>query len=322
MGLSGWRNFIFVFAIVTLATACSVANYNEPIANFASATKQAEEALVALDKQVTDAYADLQKAHAISGKKFVKAVSKDCLSNSDRCRLILIARGKGEILLSPDPALQKTIAVMGAIRGYAESLTAILNADTAEKVKTNVNITLGKVQNITETIAKQRGATASLANVSEFTTQAGKVVNWLVGQYVAKVKLDGLKRATKAAKQVIVDAADLFGASAEIASSVPKAALADAVAKRTDAFRTSRTASNLDKLIKSAATFDRFLLAKPSQIFIRLKEAHNSLADKLADDKLSLANVMAKIEIFAAEAKTLAKILKDLAAIGEQKKEG
>lgn len=81
------------------------------------------------------------------------------------------------------------------------------------------------------------------------------------------------------------------------------------------------TAANLDKLIASASHYDQQLLAKPPAVFARLDDAHAALVQKLHNDDVSLADVVAKIEVFAEEAKILAKAIKDLQKVGEKKGE-
>lgn len=319
MNFTAWGHLTLAAAVIASATACSVADYKKPVSDFAEATQNVEEALLVLDEQVTDAYAALHRRRAVGGEEFVQFDTDDCQVTSTRCRLVVVDRNNQKEPLTPDPALRKMITLMRAIRTYADGLSAIVNADTAEKVTTHVNATLGSVENLAATVAKLGGPdTTSSIDLSEYTTPVGQAVNWLVGQYVAKVQLDGLKRATKDAKFVIADAANLFGLVTEVASDVPKLALANEVSKRLDTFRASPSDNSLEKLIESAAKYDRLLLAKPPTIFARLSAAHDALADKLQNDELSLAIVMAKIEAFATEAETLAEILKDLAAVGEE----
>ncbi len=311
--MTSWRS-LPVIAVLVLTTACSVADYKKPISDFATATQDAETALVLLDKQVTDAYAALLRERAIAGEAFVKFESGNCQVSSARCQLVV-----GDELLSPKPALRQMIILMASVRTYADGLAAIVEADTAAKVASHVNATLGSVESLAETVADMKGTPeAERPKVSEFTTPAGKAINWVVGQYVAKVQVDGLKRATHDAQPVIADTADIFGAAAELGADVPKLAMADEVSRRLDGFRDARTENSLTALIESAAAYDRLLLASPPNIFQRLKEAHDALATQLAGGDVSLADAFAKIKVFAAEAEVLAKILKDLAAISDE----
>ncbi len=308
--------------LLVLLAACSVAEYRKPVSDFADATKNAEAALIGLDQQVTNAYAALHRRRALAGERLVQIKPGDCLVESTRCRLVVVDADREAQPLSPDPALSNMIRLMHEIRAYADGLSAIANADSAAKVVTHVNATIGSVENLAETVAKLGGEDiVSSVDLSEYATPAGQVVSWIFGQYVARAQLDGLERATKNARKVVTAAADLFGSAGDIASGVPRAALAEAVSKRIDAFRDKRSQENLDKLLEIAGKYDRFLVARPPIVFVQLGAAHEALVKKLQGNEITLANVMAKIKAFATEAETLAEIARDLAAADEMNEE-
>jgi hypothetical protein len=158
-------------------------------------------------------------------------------------------------------------------------------------------------------------------DLTEYTTPVGEAVNWLVGNYVAVAKLDGLRRATAEADPVIAEATRVIEASAKAGANVPKAALAEAVSMRNDAFAEERTAANLQLLIADATAYDQFLLAKPEGVFARMKDAHHALASNLQTENPSLGQVMEKIKSFLIEAQTLHRIIGSLASAGKDKEE-
>ena len=170
--MTSWRSLPAI-AVLVLTTACSVADYKTPISDFATATQDAETALVLLDQQVTDAYAALLRERAIAGEAFVKFESGNCQVSSARCQLVI-----GNELLTPQPALQQMILLMTAVRSYADGLTAIVEADTAAQVTTHVNAALGSVESLAGTVADIRGPPPpdDRPNVSEFTTPVGEAV--------------------------------------------------------------------------------------------------------------------------------------------------
>ncbi len=309
-------------ALLAFATACSVADYKKPVSDFAVGTQHAEESLVELDRLVTDAYAAVHRSRVLSNEALVEIEGTDCQVQSKRCQLVVVDRAGEKELLTPEPALRRMITLMRAIRTYADGLKAIVEADTAEKVATQVNATLGSVESISETMANLDRRVRQPSSFSEYKTSVGQAVNWVIGQYVAKVQVDGLKRATKDAKSVIAAAAGFFKEAAGTASDVPKQVMANEVSKRAAAFENAPSESTLDKLIKSAAKYDQVLLARPPAVFVRLGAAHDALANKLDNDDVSLADAMAKINAFATEAETLAAILKELAAAGKEDAEG
>ena len=190
----------------------------------------------------------------------------------------------------------------------------MLEADTARQVETQVNAALASVQNLAETVAVAKGD-AQAAPIPQFATPVGTAVNWVVGQYVEHVKQEGLREATASARQVVRDAAALFSTTADFVSDVPRSKLAEDVSNAVDQFREASNPSNLAALSASAAKYDELLMSAPPQLFERLSAAHDALADSLQGGDVTLADAIARIDVFAREAQKLAKILKGLQAI-------
>ncbi len=221
---------------------------------------------------------------------------------------------------------------MGSITTYANNLVALVSADTAAKVTTNVNATLASVDSLASTVETVSAAQAKQTNqpkpekqpvdLSAFKTPVGDAASWIVGQYVASVKLDGLKRATTEAQPVIAKATNLLQFAAKQAAIDPLATMADDVNQRLEAFnssRTQRTQQNLEQLIQSANKLNQLLEAKPSDVFAKMNDAHEALTNQLQGKNVTLPEAIAKIETFAAEAETLSKIAKSFVAAASKK---
>ena len=303
-------------------SACTVPDLKHPITEFADATKNTETALVALNEEVTAAYSEILKQQVLDRKRFIKSAEGECMTGSKRCRLITTdLDDNNEQYLKPDAALQKMIELMSAIRAYADGLAAIVGADTAGRVETQVNAAVGSVQNLSKTVKDLGGENkTSSVDLSEYATPAGQFVNWFIGQYVANIKLAGLKHATKNSKPVVAAAAHVFSDAARAASFIPKTELAAAIKVRKDALGDNLTEANLMKLIDSAKTYDQFLIAKPVGVFNGMVQAHNVLVDKLQGQNISSVVVISRIKEFAAEAETLSKVLKAFSDIGKDQK--
>jgi hypothetical protein len=56
MSIAPWGRSAFAAAIIASLAACSVADYEKPVTDFAGATNNAAEALGVLDAQVTESY--------------------------------------------------------------------------------------------------------------------------------------------------------------------------------------------------------------------------------------------------------------------------
>jgi len=304
-----------VVALLMGVTACSVTDYQQPITTFASATKDAQTALSTLNTEVTSAYTTLLHERAVSGEALVEEKPDDCLASSTQCRLDLISRDGQAQPLTPPPALRTMTALMASISAYADNLVAVVSADTAAAVATNVNATIGSIENLADTV-EQAGGIAHPVDLSAYTTPAGEAVTWIVGQYAASVKLDGLRRATSEAQPVIAAATDVFQKAAETAALVPRAEMSGDVQQQLTAFQTSRSQANLNKLIQSAGQYNAFLEAKPADVFAKMNTAHETLTEQL-QGHASLADAIARIEAFAAEAQRLAEVAKAFAAAAQ-----
>lgn len=302
-----------VIGLLVGVTACSVTDYQEPINKFATASKDAETALNTLNSEAMDSYRALLQERAVAGEGLVEQQPGDCLAGSEHCRLDLVARDGSTQPLTPSSALANMAMLMRSITNYADNLVALVSADTAAAVTTNVNATLGSIESLAETVEKA-GGNPQQVNLSAYSTPVGEAASWLVGQYVAKVKLDGLRRATAEAQPVIAEAATVFETASEEAAVAPKATLAQAVEERLTAFDSSRSQQNLDQLIGSADQLNQLLEAKPSDVFAQMNAAHEALTKQLQGQDVTLAQAIARIEIFAAEAERLVQIARSFAA--------
>jgi hypothetical protein len=311
--------------VLALAMAgCSTTDFSEPVNDFAAATANAKTALSDLNTQVTDAYRGVLDEAILKGDVQLKPRRGECLTSSERCQLIIVDMSGAELEpYPPQPPLTRMTLLMGEIDRYAANLKALLEADTAQKVETQVNAALGSIQNLATTVSKLKAEEgAPPAEVPQFATPTGEAVNWVLGKYIERVKYRGLQRATAAAKPVIRDAANLFTATSEIIADVPNTTFAQEVTTGQAAMLTSRSQSAITSLAQSAARYDALLTAGPSTVFQSMGDAHDALADSLNNEEFNLATAIAKIEAFAAEAEQLAKILRELRAIVPENQEG
>jgi len=319
--VNAWWHRVVLLAFILPAAACSTADYSKPVNDFAAATDKAQTALSELNTQVTEAYRQVLEKRILSGEVFLTPDDGGCQVTSQRCRLIAVDKGNSREFYPPRPPLARMTQVMAEINLYAANLKAVVEADTASKVEANVNAALGSVQTLAQTVAEARaGAGAQPISIPQFATPAGEAINWIIGQYVASVKLKGLQNATGAAKQVVHDATELFMITSVFASDVPKADLAEEVSGAITAFREARNESNLNKLTQAADKYDALLVSAPPQLFKSLGAAHDALAENLQGEPVTLVTAIARIEAFANEASKVAKILEDLRSLKVDKK--
>lgn len=315
--VAGRRLRQFLAATMLLAaTACSTADYGKPVNDFAAATGEATTVLSELNIQLADGYAGVLENSVLKRRGLARAKAGECLAGaSTRCRVEIVTTDGQTRPYPPEPPLARMSLLMAQINRYAANLKALLEADTARQAEGHVNAALGSVQSLAQTVVEAGGAGTG-ASVPQFATSAGAAVNWVVGQYVESVKYEGLQRATAAAKPVIRDAANLFSATAASTGElVVRSDLAEATSLAKDALAADNSKASLAAFAQSAATYDAFLTSGPQQMFQRMAAAHDALAESLQNEDVTFVTAVARIEAFAAEAKKLATILKDLRAV-------
>jgi hypothetical protein len=314
------RLILTASCILTLV-GCSANNYSQPIATFADATKAADSALADLNKTATAQYMEFLSQRARTDLHLaVMARDGECDLTSTRCRIVLKDPNdpSKDQLFPPDPLLENMVVLMGDIDTYAQNLAAIVADDSATKAEASVNAALGSIETLANTVAKADGK--GTKTVPSFATPVGSAVNWLVGQYAEHVKLEGLKVATKEAKPVIERAAALFSSAALFGSDPQRAEFTKSFRTQLDAYQDDRSnEENLNAAVDAAKKYNDFLQARPGETFQKMAEAHSALADALQKPDASWPKVIAQIQSFAAQAKELAKIAHNLAALANNK---
>ncbi|MBE0529710.1 MAG: hypothetical protein IH626_02725 [Rhodospirillales bacterium] len=311
-----------VFAGWTMALAgCSTADYAQPINTFAEATTAAESALIQLDRMATDEYTAFLSQRARTDLSLaVIADSGECEIGSERCRIVIVDpnnRARNQAF-PPDPLLGNMVVLMGGARAYAQNLAALVADDTAAKAEAHVNAALGSIETLANTVdtLDKKGA----KTIPSFATPAGAAVNWVLGQYVERIKLAGLKRATAEADPVIARMAALFRQAAVFGSDLQREQLTQRFQTRIDAYQDQRASeANLNAAVDAARTYDAFLQTQPGETFLGLAESHAALTGALHNADASWPQAIGKIRKFAAEAQRLAKIVQDLAPLLEKK---
>ena len=255
-------------------TACSTADYKKPVGNFSTAANEMETALVELNTLVTNAQQEIVYNRVINAKLLVNFQEGECQSDSERCRLDAKNTNGERETLTPEPALQNILALARSLRTYANNLSAIVEADTAAQVETSVNETIGSLGRIEATVNKIGGKSENAAGkIKEYVTPFGLLINWIVGQYVAEVKIDALQHATKDAKDIVKKATMILQDTEKEAKVVRNRPWAKEASIRNDDYKKDKSEQNLKALLRAAKEYDKFLQARSSNIFARFREA-------------------------------------------------
>ena len=312
--LSGSRIIAIIFLSVLL-TACTVADYKKPVGDFSAVVKRAETTLKEFNQKVTSKYQEnaLKKllADKPSAEEREEGGKLDCLASSTRCRLVFL-NSKNEELKRPGSAMRRMIGLMNSFRMYADNLNKIVEDTTAAQVEVSVNETISSLGQLENTVNRFGGEIKkSDGKIQEIVAPVGLVLNWVVGKYIAKVKIEALRRATRNAKNVVEEATKLFEEAARVAEYSYKIDLKNEFSNHKNKFNDNPSKQHFQELVKAAEKFDIFLRGRPSRVFARLRDTHNSLADNLQNGEVTLAEVYGKTSILRTEMEKLAKIVKE-----------
>jgi len=302
--------------------ACSTERYGEPINGFSAAAAQASDAVRNMNQALADATLDYVMRSATDPKLGELRLEKDAdcgayvpetnAEDAVRCRAVFVVNGEGQTVTIDREhytnPMGNMVAVMAAIQKYAANLAEVQADNTSEEV----NASIDKIQaNLVELIK----ATDPSAQVPQGLPQAaGEGVKWAFGQYIESVKLDALRKATKAAAAPLDDAAFAF---TEFAKSAKQQISVTVMAEAAKAMRNrpdNSVASNRQAL-NQANAYDDLLTAPLSPMLDNLVAAHRKLETALnGDGKVSIQEVFSRFEEIKAQAEQVAKIAKDISA--------
>ena len=320
---------VSVYVIMGLVlAACASEPYKEPVATFAQAVTKSNEALAALDNQLAAAHTEVQRARVLSLQYRLEL--KNCghaVKNSEQCLLLLQKTDEqgndiGEPLsLQPEAPLTEVRNLLGGIETYADNLTAVLNADTTEKVRNSVTKALGSVERLAQDKRVQEKVSKQEAPTKDFSIPIAKVVNWVVGRYVESIKIDAIRHATHEADPIVHAATRVMIEAEGQGELVMDTTLVKTLRVRKDAWQVAPNEANLRNLIAAVEALQRFRRGTRRSLFESLARAHRSLTKRVADSgDLSWTMAMANVEQFKSEADTLLEIIDDLTALTKSSK--
>lgn len=302
-----------VVALPLALGACGGADFSRPVSQFATATRDVERAVIAIDDSVRADMAAAMAERAVADPAVaVGAAQGDCLADgSTRCRLIVDG-----VAYPPPPPLGDMLAAMAAVSHYAGSLQGIIGANSARAVAAHEEAALGSASRL-EALA---GSPSD--KPAKPSSKAGAVVSWVVGAYLERERQEALQRATAAARQPIADLAGRLAETGELFTLASRAGFAERLSSALDRFHEARGSDDeaaLAGLRAASATarrYDTLLAAKPAAVFAAMASAHSALADAAAGDEPSTVDLGRRMQTFASMADELAALLENLGDAG------
>lgn len=302
--------------LLTLA-ACNVSSdFQEPIAQFSTATGAAQTALADLDSNAAKELTALRHADAIAAPTRVSRV-EGCTPKATGCVVSLApnpadAEDQGGAL-TVSSIIPKHVQAMGEISLYAKGLDDIVKADATATVKTGLDTASAAVAQLASLAGKQYEAA-----VNAFSVPFNAAATWAFGEYQESIKLDALREATRRMQTVLPDAAEKFGKAADLAHLVSVTRLVDTFGDTQTAFAIDASPANLDAYLEAAQRLDVALQVKPSEVFQQLSLAHHELAAALEADDITFGEAILQIGRLVTKVEQLVDIAQDFKKAADQ----
>jgi hypothetical protein len=194
---------------------------------------------------------------------------------------------------------------MHAISDYANKLTAIVNAPTAQNAAASVAAAEGSILDAAEAANKIPNVKIDTDAVRAFGDPTVSLISWLVGEYVNRAQVAALRQAVTGANPVIKQIADQLSSASQL-SFAPSQSLRQSYQASKAAFEDDpKNPEKLDRYMQAAAALDNYLAVAKSDMFKAMGTAHDQLAQQLSGHDVTLAQVERSVQEFVADANSL-----------------
>ena len=283
----------------TMLCGCTVADYQSSVTEMSNAVKESVETIDKLDTTMTAARNKAWEASLAANNAVITLADNACSSGRPSCSLTINVRQGDKVVEYPYPAttiIPKPKAALQALKAYLASLEEIVAADTPSKVKGSASSALGSLQDLETTINKARGIDDAKSLVSQYREPTLAAIEWLVGQYVDRVRHKALQEATSNAQPIIDKLNDLFQTTADAALTYEVGVATAAFRKATEQFDKDPTSvREIRAFVDAAHAYDLVLKAAGAKPLEAFALAHRKLRDEL-NGELDLKDVVASIK--------------------------
>lgn len=298
------RFAILCFTVSSLG--CTNINYLHPINSMASAATQSHETVLTISEVGSKSFRDM---YVTAPNRLLEL--EGCGAISDTCEIYSLARDGTRQKLESEAAFQNALAISSGIVDYSIGLQSIVSADTAGEVQIAVTATLGNLERISSTALAGK-------TLSDFTP-ATNALNWVIGQYVNKLKADGLARSISAADPAIQDAVAVLNNFAEVASTSSSIKMANVISAKQSAYNDGRgnpgNENNAISLFDAVNSYSKFLEANTDGSFSKLGTAHSALLKSIEGDDRSFVEYVNALNGFLIQAKNVQDMAKAIADV-------
>src|SRR5512135_1854006 len=137
--LAHFRFWLLILLGLTLA-ACGTSDYQKPVQTFSDATALTQKSLHDYVDALVQQVRENRIKEAVEKPAGVRFEGGDCLSDSTHCRIVFL-KSKDDPsprLLSLQQPIPKILALIDAIKNYADGLQALATSDSGAKAEASL----------------------------------------------------------------------------------------------------------------------------------------------------------------------------------------
>ncbi len=272
--------FLLILSIAFLSAGCSPSVYRKPIKEFSST--------VAASGQLLETYVEKNRLAVIDATVEKIAQERRRLSYTNEDGTVKVI-GAERYDLDPDTG-RNAVQMMNKIVEYAESLRAVIEAETREQLENDI-------QGLESSINSLPGK-----NSNETTSQIGAALKNIAGALIDNKKHNAIKAAVAEAHPVIEDAGGLL--KGMIRGAKKNAVLIqrknlDSLIRQYNDVKTSDTNNELllKKISSDIRDLKKDMTFDPSRIIDRMVSAHQALKDA-SEEKITQSELLNEIHQF------------------------
>jgi hypothetical protein len=302
---------------VLFVVGCSVTDYKSPINDLYDAIDSSVTTVKKIDQEITKAQNNRWKELIEKDEAFLLTPDDSCASGNKSCSLLIRFSGshsKGSHFPA-ESMMPKALVGLSGLKDYVSSLKSIVDAETAGAVTASVNEALASAAKIEAEVAKAKNPDAkSPEAIKGYSEPLIASVNWLVSQYVERVKHKALAAATKRAQPVIESLSGYNQTVSDAAATLKAAEALKVFSAAQEAYDAVDTKNDIviNTYTKAAEAYDIVLKGRAAHPLKQFLEAHTKLNDTLNNNgETSLADTIAAIKEFKKRAKEFKQIIDD-----------
>ena len=290
-----------------IMSGCATVDYSELVLRLDQAINDSADTIESIDADLTAKQNAVQKDYIVKGDLLLNPATGQCAIGTGQCTLVVVSRQGTNTPYPLTSIMPNGLFALQAVKTYVGKLKSISEADTAEKIVTSANSTLGSLEAISNQLDKVSGESSKKNIITDYKEPVTGFIEWLSTRYVKHIKKKALAKATKKAHPIIEELTVFYETAARSLMLIEFAESHGNFVKKQDLFDSkSITKSTVDAYVRSASSYDVALKVTSVKAFNAFNIAHEKLMKQLnGADKVTLVEVVSTIEYLEEEAKII-----------------